>query len=90
MDMLTAQPVASAILLVTVTYVTIQTYTAVVNLYFHPLSHIPGPKLAAVTAYRKAYIECVVQKSWHLELEDLHGRYGPVVRVGPNEVRFRV
>jgi hypothetical protein len=53
---------------------------------FNPLSRIPGPKSFALT-------------KWRLALEDwrgtrtrkilaLHEEYGPVVRIGPNEVSF--
>lgn len=61
-------------------------YTAIYNLYFHPLSRFPGPRAAAVTGYWKAWVECVLEKSFCHELEVLHARNGKVVRVGPNEV----
>ncbi|KAH8688638.1 cytochrome P450 [Talaromyces proteolyticus] len=52
--------------------------------HFHPLNHIPGPYLARISGlwlsaklhYRPAYIL----------IHDLHGQYGPVVRVGPSNV----
>lgn len=56
------------------------------RLFFHPLSRVPGPKTAAWSN---------VWLAWHArngrvrELgKTLHRRYGPVVRVGPNEVWF--
>ncbi|KAI9834921.1 MAG: hypothetical protein M1819_002644 [Sarea resinae] len=58
------------------------------NLYSHPLSRFPGPRLAAVTRFWKAYIECILQKSFLNELKQLHATYGDVVRVGPNELHF--
>lgn len=63
-------------------------YTAIYNLYFHPLSRFPGPRAAAVTGYWKAWVECVLEKSFCHELEVLHARNGKVVRVGPNELHF--
>lgn len=58
------------------------------NLYFHPLSTFPGPKLAACTRLWKAYIDCVANTSFVATLKDLHKQHGDVVRVGPNELHF--
>ncbi|OJI98147.1 hypothetical protein ASPVEDRAFT_49950 [Aspergillus versicolor CBS 583.65] len=54
------------------------------RLYFHPLSRVPGPKLAACTSLWLAYHtyigdECTV-------VFKLHKKYGPVLRVAPNDV----
>lgn len=54
------------------------------RLYFHPLSRVPGPNIAACTSLWLAYHtyvgdECTVVYS-------LHRKYGPVLRVGPNDV----
>lgn len=83
------QPAWPALLiLVAVAGATWCVYTVVYNLYFHPLARFPGPPAAAATGYWKAWIECVLEKSFVHELEVLHARYGRVVRVGPNEVCF--
>ncbi|TLD08149.1 hypothetical protein PspLS_11983, partial [Pyricularia sp. CBS 133598] len=52
------------------------------NLYLHPLRHIPGPKLWAVT--RLFYSRSAFSGLVHKELAELHKVYGPVVRVAPN------
>ncbi|KAL3443498.1 cytochrome P450 [Aspergillus insuetus] len=54
------------------------------QLYFHPLSKVPGPKLAACTSLWLAYHtyvgdECTV-------IFELHKKYGSVLRVAPNVV----
>jgi cytochrome P450 len=54
------------------------------RLYFHPLSKVPGPKLAACTSLWLAYHtyvgdECTV-------IFELHKKYGSVLRVAPNDV----
>jgi hypothetical protein len=54
------------------------------RLYLHPLSRTPGPKIAACTSLWLAYHtyigdECTV-------VFDLHRKYGPVLRVAPNDV----
>jgi hypothetical protein len=64
-------------------------YHAINNLYFHPLSHFPGPTAAAITRWWKAWVECVQGKSFCHELERQHARYGPVIRIAPNEASSR-
>ncbi|KIW46026.1 uncharacterized protein PV06_01719 [Exophiala oligosperma] len=51
---------------------------------FHPLSHIPGPVIARVSS---------LWLTWHAWIgdeatitDDLHKKYGPIVRTGPNSV----
>jgi cytochrome P450 len=56
----------------------------VYRLYLHPIAHIPGPivpKITSLWLYYHAYIgdEASV-------IHRLHARYGPFVRVAPNEV----
>ncbi|KAJ4319707.1 hypothetical protein N0V94_003766 [Neodidymelliopsis sp. IMI 364377] len=54
------------------------------RIFFHPLSHIPGPLLPKTTSlwlYYHAYIGDEASAIHHL-----HARYGPYVCVAPNEV----
>jgi hypothetical protein len=51
-----------------------------------PLRHIPGPLPAKLTAQWLFWIGVAGRRSSYLHR--LHQRYGPVVRVGPNEVSF--
>ncbi|KAK1974968.1 averantin oxidoreductase [Colletotrichum cereale] len=55
------------------------------NLYLHPLSKVPGPKLYAVSwiprLWRQHFSGC-----HHRDLVKLHEKYGAIVRVGPDEV----
>ncbi|PPQ71719.1 hypothetical protein CVT24_007889 [Panaeolus cyanescens] len=60
----------------------------VYRLYFHPLSHIPGPRIAALTSFYRAFYDIVRDGQWVHHLEYLHSIYGIVVRVGPNELHF--
>jgi hypothetical protein len=55
------------------------------RVYFHPLSHIPGPWLAACTSLYNAYYD-ILGMGLVKELPDYHARYGSVVRIQPNEV----
>lgn len=59
---------------------------ATYRLCLHPLSRVPGPPLAAVTSCWYAF---QVRNGRMLTLgKTLHEQYGPVVRVGPNELWF--
>lgn len=55
-------------------------------LHFSPLAQIPGPKLYAFTKWRLAFDEWQGKRTQ--AIHQLHQRYGPVVRIGPNEVHF--
>ncbi|KAL2181897.1 cytochrome P450-like protein [Thermothelomyces heterothallicus CBS 202.75] len=57
------------------------------RLFFHRISHIPGPKLAALTYYYQSYYDFFPhQGQFIFKLEELHRKYGPIVRIGPDEV----
>lgn len=56
------------------------------RLFLHPLASIPGPRCAAVSNIWHAL---QVRNGRMFSLgRTLHKQYGPVVRVGPNEVWF--
>lgn len=67
----------------TIAYCTCQ---VIYNLYFHPLSKYPGPKLAAVTNIWWAYASITGRYPWIIE--DALKQYGDVVRIAPNELVF--
>ncbi|KAI1404833.1 cytochrome P450 [Hypoxylon fuscum] len=56
------------------------------NLYFHPLSEFPGPFLGRASLLWR-FIHTGSGKI-HLSIERLHQKYGPIVRVSPNELSF--
>ncbi|KAM6478246.1 benzoate 4-monooxygenase cytochrome P450 [Trichoderma sp. SZMC 28011] len=57
------------------------------RLTFHPLAKIPGPKLAAITQfYQTFYSYYNNQSRFYQKVESLHAKYGPVVRITPDEV----
>ncbi|KAI9435562.1 putative P450 monooxygenase [Lactarius indigo] len=60
----------------------------VYNLYFHPLSHFPGPRLAACSRLWLAYRELVKGESLGDLRIELHRRYGEIVRLTPDELHF--
>lgn len=53
---------------------------------FDELSKFPGPSIAAYTWLYRAYYDVVKSGGLLVQLEKLHKEYGPVVRIGPNEV----
>jgi hypothetical protein len=46
------------------------------RLYFHPLAHIPGPKLAALTWWYEFYYDVVQQGRYIFKIQELHRQYG--------------
>ncbi|QIW97678.1 hypothetical protein AMS68_003196 [Peltaster fructicola] len=84
----TESPILFTIAIGILVEIAVLSQAAFKQIYSHPLTKYPGPKLGFLTTYRKAWIELVLKKSWHLELQDLHKKYGPIVRVGPNELHF--
>ncbi|KAL2018475.1 hypothetical protein VTK56DRAFT_831 [Thermocarpiscus australiensis] len=64
-------------------------YFAVVALYrlcFHPLAKFPGPKLAALTRLYEGYYDVILDGQYTFKIEQLHKKYGPVVRISPHEL----
>ncbi|KAH0566183.1 hypothetical protein GP486_000415 [Trichoglossum hirsutum] len=62
----------------------------VYRLYLHPLAHIPGPRLAAATDLYGFYFNVISGGGgrFFLQIEKLHQKYGPVVRIAPNEIHL--
>jgi len=52
----------------------------VYRLYFHPLSHIPGPKLAAVTHAYEFYYDVWCGGRFLWQIEKMHRQYGTYIR----------
>ncbi|XXH01251.1 hypothetical protein Hte_007605 [Hypoxylon texense] len=59
---------------------------AIQSLYFHPLSRIPGPKLWSCS--RLPFIRALINGFVVQDIGKLHRRYGPIVRIAPDEVAF--
>ena len=49
---------------------------AIRRLSFHALSHIPGPKLAALTWWYEFYFDGIKPGRYVFEIQELHKQYG--------------
>jgi hypothetical protein len=47
---------------------------------FHPLSHFPGPKIAAASYLYEAYYDWWCVGRYGLVIKQMHEKYGPIVR----------
>ncbi|KAH8680028.1 averantin oxidoreductase [Tricladium varicosporioides] len=59
---------------------------AIYRLYLHPLAKFPGPRLHAVSSIPA--IVSVLKGRLPMDTKLFHDKYGPVVRVSPNELSF--
>ncbi|KAG9239848.1 cytochrome P450 [Calycina marina] len=79
-DLLLASPLGS----IAVISVVVLIVTCLYRVTVHPLSHIPGPLIPKITSlwlYYHAYIGDEATA-----IHELHNKYGPLIRVAPNEV----
>jgi cytochrome P450 len=58
----------------------------VYNIFFHPLAHIPGPKLAAITNLWAIYYELQGTLPWTVEELSKKNGWKGAIRVGPNRI----
>ncbi|KAL3465633.1 cytochrome P450 [Aspergillus heterothallicus] len=63
-------------------------FRTIYRLYFHPLSKVPGPKLAAASHIVEFYYDVILGGMYCWELKRMHEKYGPVVRINPRQVHI--
>ncbi|KAK4189076.1 cytochrome P450 [Podospora australis] len=56
------------------------------NIYLHPLADVPGP--LSWRALRLPYVRSLVRGAFIRDTLKMHLKYGPIVRVAPDEISF--
>ncbi|KAF2133687.1 cytochrome P450 [Dothidotthia symphoricarpi CBS 119687] len=56
------------------------------NTFLHPLRRYPGPLLWR--SFRLSYVISTHRGRLHQDLKDFHTKYGPIVRIAPNELSY--
>ena len=60
--------------------------TIIYRFCLDPLRHVPGPTAARFTELWRTRRYAL--GGWRQDILDLHDKYGPVVRIAPNEISF--
>ncbi|KAK2792149.1 hypothetical protein FQN52_003917 [Onygenales sp. PD_12] len=78
-------------LLIAAVVLTVVYYAGLVlyRLFFHPLSKFPGHKLAGATDLYEYYFDVAKRGMFIWEIERMHEKYGPIVRINPEELHIR-
>jgi len=58
------------------------------RLYLSPLAKFPGRKLAIITPWYEFYYEYIKRGVYTWEIQDMHKKYGPIVRISPRELHI--
>jgi hypothetical protein len=58
------------------------------RLFFSPIAHIPGPKIAAASFWYQFYWDVINQGRYLWKIKELHEVYGPIIRINPYEVHI--
>ncbi|OAQ96764.1 hypothetical protein LLEC1_00638 [Akanthomyces lecanii] len=64
-------------------------WTCFYNIYLHPLRHIPGSKWAIIGSYLEFYHEVIRDGQYLWEMEKMHKKFGPIIRVNAREIHIR-
>lgn len=78
--------IATWLALLSLAYISI---LIIYRLYLSPLAKFPGPKIAAVSWFDEAYYSIFLKGRYAFRIDELHDRYGPIVRITPHEVHIK-
>ena len=59
-------------------WIAYQLFKSTYNIFFHPLRHIPGPKLAAATYFPEFYYDVVKFGRYTNRIKEMHEQYGTI------------
>jgi hypothetical protein len=62
-------------------------YRIIYNIYLHPLSHIPGSKIATCSSLFEFYHDVVRGGMYMWEIEKMHQKYGTVRQLPAKQQR---
>lgn len=79
----------NVVLFALLTYLSYLAGLVLYRLYFHPLSRFPGPASAAISRWPEFYHEVIKQGQFSKVIDQYHEKYGPIVRVVPNEIHIK-
>ncbi|KAH6679214.1 cytochrome P450 [Halenospora varia] len=82
MFLLFINAISPALVLILI-YITIKIFY---RLRWHPLSKYPGPKLWAIS--QVPFVLNMTQGRYPHRIREFHRKYGPIIRLGPNELSF--
>ncbi|KAI1292699.1 cytochrome P450 [Xylaria venustula] len=69
-----------------VAYIGRYVFIIIYRLYLSPLAPFPGSKLAAATGWYEFYYDYWLNGQYIFEIERMHKKYGPIIRVTPDEL----
>jgi cytochrome P450 len=61
---------------------------AIYRLYLCPEARFPGPRIAGLTYWYEYYYDVYLPGRYIFHIQELHKRYGPIVRVNPYEIHI--
>ncbi|KAK2823885.1 hypothetical protein FQN49_007522 [Arthroderma sp. PD_2] len=70
-------------------YVLYSVGLVIYNLYFSPLAKFPGSKWVAATYWPEFYYDWWRNGKYLFEIEKMHNKYGPIIRINPEELSIR-
>ncbi|KAI0473333.1 cytochrome P450 [Xylariaceae sp. FL0804] len=79
---------SSLLLEVLALYVAYQAGIIIYRLTFHPLAKFPGPFFCRISYIQQCYYEAILNGKFIHKFPEYHHKYGPVVRISPNEVHL--
>ncbi|KAM0718143.1 hypothetical protein Q7P37_006475 [Cladosporium fusiforme] len=63
--------------------------TLIYHVAFDPLRRIPGPFLSAYSYLPEMYYDIWKRGKYIWEIDKMHNKYGPIVRINPREIHIR-